>query len=95
MYICLSHSQDLAIGEVLRKYDASVESDFGDKSASLRAIEEEVEKRESDILETARLDMAWAIRCVTMSMGVCVCHLGIDDVLLQLALIMPVYIHAV
>ena len=60
----LAYTQDLAIGQVLRTYDPKVEAMFGDMSPALRAMHSEVEKRESDILETARLDFTWAARYV-------------------------------
>ena len=55
--------EDLAIGEVLRNYDATVESMFGSNiPPAHRAQQDAMEKRESDVLEAARLDFAFVKR---------------------------------
>jgi len=55
-------SKDLAAAEVLRKYDAKVNDLFHDHTPEVKAITEAKEKRESDVLETARLDGGWTMR---------------------------------
>ena len=55
--------EDLAIGEVLRRYDATVEGMFGaDIPPAHKAQVARVEKRESEVLESARLDFAFSKR---------------------------------
>ena len=54
---------DLAIGEVLRRYDATVEGMFGAGIPPAHKAEvARVEKRESEVLESARLDFAFSKR---------------------------------
>jgi len=65
-YIAEHHGwvdEDLAIGEVLRRYDATVDGMFGAGIPPAHKAEvARVEKRESEVLESARLDFAFSKR---------------------------------
>ena len=54
--------QDLAAAEVLRKYNTKVNDLFLDSAPEVKAVTTARETRESDILETARLDGGWTRR---------------------------------
>ena len=50
------------MGEALRKVDASVKAMFVDAPESHLAMEAELEKRESDVLQAAKMDFSFRTR---------------------------------